>query len=173
MVQTQTETLNREKSSSSSGGRSLKFFKPSVAQSLPFKSVRASDAVGFRPRHRSECPCEAFLARSSGLAPVRQEKKAASGPCPLGLPDVPRPNPSASSVNRSLLVFVVWRKFLSPGAIGADSTLQLSRGREGENTARHSKRGTGWGPVSGSPRVVSKRPAEGKKFSLSPTTIYR
>ena len=61
----------------------------------------SKNAVGLRPRHRrgfaaladvsARRPGEACFARSSGLA-LRQK---AADPCPLGLPDVPQPSPSA------------------------------------------------------------------------------
>ena len=56
------------------------------------------------------------------------------------------------------------RKFLPTGAIRAEATLQLLRGRGGENPARRPVCGTGWGPASESLRVVSTRPAKGEEI---------
>lgn len=85
---------------------------------------------------------------------------------------------------------IVWKKFLSPEQSGPKEDLQLlgfrgapgpdragyssvlapvrRKGRGGENLAKGSKQGTGWGPTPESLRVVARRPAEGKEiFSFS------
>ena len=71
-----------------------------------------------------------------------------------------------------------------PPQSGPKGVLQLLRSRGGENPvkgrgptglfgpAKAPKRGTGWGPASGSLRVVGKRPAEGEQmFSFTPRIV--
>ena len=55
-----------------------------------------------------------------------------------------------------------------PGAIRAGSLLQLLRDRVGENPAKLSKQGTGWGPDPGSRRVVLLRPRGGRLIFYCP-----
>ena len=74
------------------------------------------------------------------------------------------PAPSMPRKAEGVCLNLMEEKISFPGAIRAEATLQLLRGRGGENPARRPVCGTGWGPALESLRVVSTRPAKGEEI---------